>query len=282
MFCQRVGLEIWKIRLLLKNLIANKFCSESSTICLHAASFPVIAKLTPSTSSPIHPLRAGLAAARATLLPGLIVQSLMVGIVLTYYLAPEARPFFSQIALWKTRGGLFFSLVTTTIAGGVLPEVLRILISQKGRITAQNWANLTFTLPFWGLQGICVDLLYRGQAGWFGNDAHLLTIVKKVCVDQFLYNPLWAAPLGITLYEWKNRGCEWSGEFFTWHWYGSRIFPGLIATWGVWIPLVSLIYCLPQILQIPIFCLALTFWVTLFTWMTEALARKTRSPSTAV
>ena len=223
-------------------------------------------------------MRAGLVAARATLIPGLLVQSIMVGVVLTYYLAPSAKPIFNQIALWKTNGGFFFSFVSTMIAGGVLPEVLRIVFFQNGRVRKENWANLAFSLPFWGIQGIWVDLLYRGQAEWFGNNAHWSTILKKVCVDQLLYNPLVAAPFGITLYEWKNRGYQWSSEFFSWKWYGKRIIPGLVATWAVWIPIVSIIYCLPQILQIPIFCLALTFWVTMFTWMTEILAQRIPAP----
>ncbi|MEO7934253.1 MAG: hypothetical protein ABIT76_13950 [Chthoniobacterales bacterium] len=225
-----------------------------------------------STPAPIHPLRAGWEAARATFLPGLVVQSVMICVVLVYYFVPTARPVFDQIGLWKLHGGLLFSSVSAMIAGGVLPEVLRVVFFQKGRVLRRNWANLAFAVPYWGVQGIWVDLLYRGQADWFGNDAHPLTLLKKVCVDQFLYNPLLAAPFGVTLYEWKHRGYRWSREFLTWHWYRTRIFPGLIATWSVWIPVVSIVYCLPQILQIPIFCLALTFWVTMFTWMTEILA----------
>jgi hypothetical protein len=220
----------------------------------------------------INPLRAGIEAAKATFVPGLVVQAVMVLVVLTFYKVPEARPFFDRIAHWKAGGGLVFPFLSTMVAGGLLPELLRIVFFQRGRITRQNWANLAFALPYWGVQGIWVDLLYRGQALWFGNDAHFWTIVKKVCVDQFLYNPLLAAPCGVTLYEWKHRGYRWSREFLTWHWYGTRIVPGLIATWAVWIPVVAIVYCLPQTLQIPIFCLALTFWVTLFTWMTEILA----------
>ncbi len=225
-------------------------------------------------SESIHPLRAGLIAARATWLPGLLVQGTMVGVVLTYYKVPQARPVFDQIARWKSEGGVAFSIVSAMVAGGLVPEILRVLFFQSGRATAQNGRNLAFTLPFWALQGLWVDFFYRGQAAWFGNNPAPWTIAKKVCVDQFLYNPLVAAPFGITLYEWKNRGYRWSSEFLSWAWYRGRIIPGLVATWAVWIPLVSVVYCLPQTLQIPIFCLALTFWVTLFTWMTEILAKK--------
>ena len=219
----------------------------------------------------VHPLRAGLQAARATLVPGLAVQAVMVLVVLAYYQVPAARPFFVQIGQWKADGGIWFASLSASIAGGMLPEILRVCFFQRGRVTAQNWANLQFTLPFWAVQGIWVDALYRGQAQWFGNDAHFWTIVKKVLVDQLLYNPILAAPVGVTLYEWKHRGYRWSREFLTAEWYRTRIIPGLIATWAVWFPIVTIVYCLPQTLQIPLFCLALTFWVTLFTWMAEIL-----------
>jgi len=232
-----------------------------------------------ATSVSISPMRAGLAAARATLLPGLVVQATMLAVVVAYYGSSAARPFFMEIAQWKRNGGALFSILSAMVAGGVLPELLRVAFFQKGRFTAQNWNNLAFAVPYWGMQGLWVDLLYRGQAEWFGNDARVATIFKKVCVDQFIYNPILAAPVGVTLYEWKNRGYVWSREFFTWNWYRRRIIPALIATWSVWIPLVTIIYSLPHILQIPIFSLALTFWVTMFTWMTEILAPQMENSS---
>jgi hypothetical protein len=45
--------------------------------------------------------------------------------------------------------------------------------------------------------------------------------------------------------------------------------PTLFATWGVWIPVVTILYSLPSLLQIPLFGLALSMWVILYTWMSE-------------
>ena len=47
------------------------------------------------------------------------------------------------------------------------------------------------------------------------------------------------------------------------------IIPILFATWGVWIPLVTIIYSLPSVLQIPLFALALAMWVMLYIWISE-------------
>jgi hypothetical protein len=93
--------------------------------------------------------------------------------------------------------------------------------------------------------------------------------VKKVAVDQFLYNPLWAAPLSVWAYEWKNREYTTVGlsDFFTPGFYRTQILPVLIATWGVWLVMVTIIYSLPSLLQIPLFGLALTFWALIMTYI---------------
>lgn len=218
------------------------------------------------------PWQAGWQAARANLIPGLIVQTVMIGLGLAYYFLPESRPGFDQLGALKQRWGFFYSGLSAAIAGGVLPEILRVVVFQKGRVERRNFANLLFNLPFWGVQGILVDVFYRGQALWFGQDATFAVIAKKVLVDQFLYNPLFAAPFGVSLYEWKNNGFRWTNSLGLRDYYRQRIFPALMATWAVWIPLVSVIYALPSPLQIPIFGLGLTFWVMMFTWISETAA----------
>ena len=137
-----------------------------------------------------------------------------------------------------------------------------------------NFANLLFTIPFWCGMGVVVDAFYRMQAVWFGTEVAFPVIVKKVLVDQFLYNPLFAAPVTAVLYDWKNRGYGWHGlgGFFTARYYRDVVVPVLFATWGVWIPVVSILYSLPLPLQIPLFGLALSLWVMLYTWMSERRA----------
>ena len=63
-------------------------------------------------------------------------------------------------------------------------------------------------------------------------------------------------------------------RFFTWKYYSRVVVPILFATWSVWIPLVSIIYSLPSLLQVPLFALALSLWVILFTWINEARAKE--------
>ncbi|MCU0778955.1 MAG: hypothetical protein MUF86_15000 [Akkermansiaceae bacterium] len=156
----------------------------------------------------------------------------------------------------------------------MIPEMLRIAVFQKGRIHRKNGANLRFTVPFWCAMGVIVDAFYRAQAVWFGADAAFPVVAKKVLVDQFIYNPLFAAPCTAMLYDWKNRGYGFHGlgDFFTTRYYRGVVVPTLFATWGVWIPIVTILYSLPSLLQIPLFGLALSMWVMLYTWMSERRA----------
>jgi len=213
----------------------------------------------------------GLQAARANFLPGLIVQLVMLSVVLAYYFNEPARVWLAQLAAFKARWGYGFSFLSGAIAGGVLPELLAVAIFQRGRVRRENAGNLLFGILFWGLQGMVVDSLYRFQAVLFGAHVDFPTVAKKVMVDQFIYNPLFATPFGLAGYEWKNQGYRFAGlgRVLTGRFYKERTIPALVAGWGVWIPLVSMIYSLPSLLQIPIFTLALTFWVILFTWISR-------------
>ena len=135
---------------------------------------------------------------------------------------------------------------------------------------------MLFTVPVWGFDGTLVDLLYRSEAAWFGDVVTLPVVAAKICVDQFGYNPAFAAPFGVLTYEWKNNGisAEPLRQLFTISHYRDKIIPTLLATWAVWIPLMAIIYSVPLALQFPLFGLALSFWVLLLTYMTNRFAGK--------
>lgn len=195
-------------------------------------------------------------------------MALIVGV---YYLYPPAHPLLQSVAAAKARYGFGFSAVGAVVAGALVPELLRILCFQGGRARVENARNLVFTIPFWAFNGFIVDLLYRGQALWFGTAVTTAVIVKKVLVDQFVYNVVWAAPFTVIGYDWKNGGYRWTHArtWLTRRYYATSVLPGLFATWGVWIPLVTLIYALPSLLQTPLFTLALSLWVIIYTYMAE-------------
>jgi hypothetical protein len=212
-----------------------------------------------------------LRAARANLIPGLILQGLMLALLSGYYFHPATAQWLNRLADLKERWGFGYSAISAAIAGGIVPEIMRVLVFQKGRACRENFANLLFTIPFWCGMGVLVDAFYRCQAIVFGSEPTFSAVATKVLVDQFIYSPFVATPLTCWLYDWKQAGYSLAGShrFFTPAYARDVMVPVVFANWGVWIPVVAILYSLPDTLQIPLFGLALSLWVMLLTWMSE-------------
>lgn len=228
-------------------------------------------------------LALGWEAARANLAPALCLQVLMLALLLGYYFSPAVARLLESLAEYKMRHGLVFVLLAAVAAGALVPEIFLIVFFQGGRPVRRNLRNLCFTIPIWALDGALVDLLYRSEAAWFGNVVTLPVVLAKICVDQFGYNPFFAAPFGVMTYEWKNSGfsLESLARGFTWQHYRAKVVPTLFATWAVWIPIMAILYSLPLSLQFPLFSLALVFWVLLLTYMTNRFAARHVHPAPA-
>jgi hypothetical protein len=218
-------------------------------------------------------LAAGIAGMRQNALPGLALWLLALALVLADRVVPAAHAFFAAVGAWKSRGGLAFSAASTACFGGVLPFLL---LTARGRgLPGRGPAALAFYACFWACKGVEVDLLYRLQGQLFGLGASPATILKKVVFDQFLYNPLWAAPTSALAYLWMGTGFSWRAT-------RAKLGPDflrfsvpvtLMSTWAVWIPAVAIIYCLPAPLQIPLFNLVLCFWVLVLSFISKPAAR---------
>lgn len=200
----------------------------------------------------------------------------MFGILLAYYFHSPAANVLDAVAHFKERHEFTFVLLASVVVGAVLPELFVIIFFQRGHLSVQNARNFVFNAPFWALDGFLVNLMYRVFAILFGDQANFFVVTAKICLDQFGYNPFFAAPYGIWGYAWKNSGYSFAKlrPLLTWNYYREHALPVLIATWAVWIPLMAAIYCLPVPLQFPLFALALAFWVLMMTYMTNRFAER--------
>lgn len=203
--------------------------------------------------------RTSLAGLKTNLLPGLVLWSVSLVVVVAYYFWAPAAAWLGVVAEMKVRYGYWYSAVATAVAGGVVPVLVLILMGKirEGAVVGQ----VVFYVVFWAWRGVEVDAIYRLQSWVFGDSAEVGTIVSKVLVDQFVYCPLWAAPVTAVFYLWKDNGFVWRG--LGKRFYVERVAPVLLSTWLVWIPAVSLIYALPLALQVPLFNLVLCFFVLL-------------------
>ena len=222
------------------------------------------------------PLSIGWQAVKANAVPGFILQALMLALVIGYSFSSAVAALLNGLADFKERSGLPFVIMASICAGSLFPELFVVMFFQRGRPRRQNISDILFTAPLWAVDGVLVDLMYRSLAGWLGNKTTLGVVAAKICIDQFGYNPFFAAPYGIWGYAWKNSGYSLARlrSLLSWRYYRDHAIPVLIATWAVWIPLMAMIYSLPLPLQFPLFALALTFWVLLMTYMTNRFAGK--------
>lgn len=180
------------------------------------------------------PWMAGLRAAKANMLPGLAIQGVMLSLLLAYYLYPPTTRWLNHLAELKEKWGYAYSALAAVAAGAVIPEVMRIIIVQKGKILRTNFSNLLFTSPFWCMMGVIVDAFYRGQAVVFGSEASIGVVAAKAFVDQAFYSPFVASPLTCWLYDWKNSGYRMAvvPHFFTLTYYREVILPVVFANLG--------------------------------------------------
>jgi hypothetical protein len=224
------------------------------------------------TTAHYRPLAVGLRAARANIVPALVIQTVVVTIVLAYYFHPRAREWLAHLAELKRRGGYLFSFASGAIAGGLLPQLLKVAVFQRGRVRRENVDDLVFGVCYWGLMGAVVDGAYRTQAWMFGTRVDFLTVLKKTLVDQFAFTPFVTIPLTVVALEWKHQGYALAGlsRVFSLRFYKQKVLPTAVSALGFWLPVVILIYCLPLLLQFPLFTLALTLWVMIITWISLA------------
>lgn len=218
---------------------------------------------------------------RANAVPAFILQALMLALLIAYYFSARTASALNRLASYKEAHGLAFVICAAIVAGALVPELFLIVFFQRGRVRRVNARNLLFTIPIWAVDGVIVDFMYRLLARGIGTDVTFTVVAVKVCLDQFGYNPVFAAPFEVLTYEWKNSGFSLAAvrAVVKWPHYRDKIIPTLLATWAVWIPLMAVIYSLPLALQFPLFSIALSYWVLLLTYMTARFAERAQPPA---
>ena len=225
---------------------------------------------------PDHPQpRAGIgsliaAAFRRNLLPCLLLNTVAVLLVISYYRWPAAAGFWQAVGDFKLRWSFAFSFGSTVFAAVLLPTFLQWVMGTlpEGR---RVFRVVSLAL-FWGFRGMEIDLFYQFQGWLFGHGHDAATLAKKVAMDQFIYSVLWAVPTFVIALRWVDNQGSWQRtregldrNFWT------RTYPSILFTnWLVWIPAVALIYSLPAPLQFPLFSIVMCFFILVVTLLARA------------
>jgi len=190
-------------------------------------------------------------------------------VLLSYELNPDFKRALDGIGAAKESVGVIAPIVSTALFGGLLPYLF-LLFTGKVK-TGSRLTGLSFYLLFWAAKGFEIDLLYRTQASWFGNERSFCVILLKTAVDQFGYGTLWAAPSLTLAFLWKDSDFSLAEmrRRLEQQPFKSRMLVMLVSNWVVWIPAVAIIYALPSALQILLSNLVLTFWTLISTFVSQ-------------
>jgi hypothetical protein len=216
------------------------------------------------------PLAAGADALRKFWRPFLLIQSLAVALAVAYHFSPGVRAACEVVGGWKVSGGLPFAALSGALAGGLLPELAKVLADRSLAGLRGRSSTIGFNLVFFACNGIVIDRFYALEAVLFGGHADLRTVVTKTAFDQFVFSPLWLVLITL-IFLWRQRGFSWVAmrPALRRGFYRTRVLPLLIPNWLFWIPMVSVIYALPGPLQFTLFVPALGAWSLIMVFIAE-------------
>jgi hypothetical protein len=221
------------------------------------------------------PWRSSIRAAKANLVPGLVLWSIGFVLVLGYYKSPFVHAGFEYLNFIRSKIGLLFPILITALCGGFLPFLY---LRQNAQLRSEyQLKNCIFLLLFWSYKGLEIEAWYRLQAIIFGPSTHVFTVFLKMLCDQFIYCPLFAVPLTVLGVMFNHSGLKLSpilADIKSGGWYRRTILPTLIANLIIWVPVVCLVYSLPLQLQIVLFNLVLVFFILIVTHIEREKQKK--------
>lgn len=202
--------------------------------------------------------------------PLLFIQIAAVALVLTYQHSPALRESLVAVEAIKVRGGLLFAFATGACAGGVIPEVAKLLTGRMKRMGRQWLLSAAYNAMVYGIVGIEVVLFYQAQTVWFGGGNHWTTLAIKTAVDMLVFSPVLTIPTAVLFYAWRSSGfrAPTGGLRAAYGFYMARIAPSLVLAWIFWIPVLLCVYSLPSNLQFPFSNLAEAAWSMVFVFFT--------------
>ena len=208
----------------------------------------------------IDPWQAGVQAAKANIIPALVLQTASLCLLLAYYYLPSVEHFIRPISEWQREYGVPFAFLSRGFFGGILPGVFVLTIPAL-RVN-RPMRSIVMNFLFWGMMGSLAMGLYRLQSMAFGTSHDWLTLLKKTLVDQSVYTILFAVPLSATFHFWQRHEFSFSAmkAHFPKQWFKHLMLPTLLPNWVVWGPGMAIIYALPEPLQVHFSGLVGCFW----------------------
>jgi hypothetical protein len=193
----------------------------------------------------------------------IFLQLLSIIILILYYSNKDFNILLNQLKFIKEKYGILAVMITTSISGGIFPEILN-KIFKKNYIVLPK--RLLLISLFWLYKGFEINLFYTFLSKIVNTNNIVYNVIIKVAIDEFLYTPLWAVPSMIFYYSLSEK---FSLNYFFESLKANYLLI-LILNWLIWIPAVSLIYSLPLALQMPIQNIILVIWTILILFFNKS------------
>jgi len=208
----------------------------------------------------VTPWRIGLQSARANLVPGIVLQSAALAVVVAYYAAPGFHAILERLSGWQVRYGIGFSIVMRMVTNGLIPSLFCAMI--PGLRLRRPWRSLAFLVIWWGVMGALTHAFYAFQAWLWGAEAGVRTVLLKTATDMLVYSPFLASPINAIAHLWQDLNCSWRATRLQLGpgWYRRIVLPNQVPGWAFWAPSVMILYSLPVPLQMPMAALLGCFW----------------------
>jgi hypothetical protein len=211
--------------------------------------------------------RPGIAALKANWLPFLIIQVFAAVLVVLYYQNEGMRQGAKALENVKVAGGLPFAFLSGAVAGGLIPELAKLITGRLKKLDTGWLRDTAFNALVYGLIGMLVDVFYKQQAIWFGNGNDATTLFLKTIVDMIPFTMFLSIPFAISLFEWRKLGFQGLVGGYRHGFYRHKVIPALIPCWAFWVPILICCYALPLNLQFPFAMLAEAAWSIMFVFI---------------
>ena len=202
-------------------------------------------------------------------LPMVVLWVVSVALVLAYYALPTFRDALEPLARWQRESGWLAAFLNRVVFCGLIPGAF--IVCVKSLRPKHVVAVIAVQTAWSGICGIASDYMFSLNAYLLGTGVDFLTLCVKTAICQFVWTPLFFAPLGAVVYFWMGR--DFSAERFRREmpsrFYYGLVLPNLLVNWALWIPVTFAIHTFPTPLQIQLSGLA----SALFSLMLLAIGR---------
>ena len=206
-----------------------------------------------------NPLKVGLSAVRANMVPMVVLWGVALAAIAGYLAHPPFAALLEPLARWQTEGGWLAAFLNRVVLCGIVPGLFLALVPSLR--PPRLWLVVLVYSLWGGAWGIACDVFFSLQAHVFGHGRDLATLAAKTAVDQLLWNVAICTPVNALFFPWVANDFRRGGGTSLRAFLMGRCLPMLVSNWIVFVPVTVAVYAFPRPLQVQLTGLVGSFWM---------------------